>query len=58
MFHVLVTGSGSHCTAHSLSWSRDKEPNSNGIMYAKIWTPEDPRAIKNNDANTSFALQD
>ncbi|GJQ70618.1 putative protein dimerization [Trypoxylus dichotomus] len=53
---IIVRGSGGIYTAHSLSWSRQKEPNSNGIMYAKVWTPEDPRTSKN--GNTAFSLQD
>ncbi|KAK6618634.1 hypothetical protein RUM43_013025 [Polyplax serrata] len=31
---------------HSLSWSSNKENGCNGIMHAKVWTPEDPRANK------------
>ncbi|KAB0798651.1 hypothetical protein PPYR_09644 [Photinus pyralis] len=54
---IIVRGSGGLYTAHSLSWSRQKEPNSNGIMYAKVWTPEDPRANKT-DGSSSFVLQD
>ncbi|KAK4878983.1 hypothetical protein RN001_007129 [Aquatica leii] len=55
---IIVRGSSGLYTAHSLSWSRQKEPNSNGTMYAKVWTPEDPRTNKNNDGNSSFVLQD
>ncbi|KAK9704116.1 Helix-loop-helix DNA-binding domain [Popillia japonica] len=53
---IIVRGSGGIYTAHSLSWSRQKEPNSNGIMYAKVWTPEDPRASKN--GNPTFTIQE
>lgn len=56
MFITIFIGSGGIYTAHSLSWSRQKEPNSNGIMYAKVWTPEDPRASKN--GNPTFTIQE
>ncbi|XP_022913638.1 pancreas transcription factor 1 subunit alpha-like [Onthophagus taurus] len=49
---VIIRGSGSVYTAHSLSWSRQKEPGSNGIMYAKVWTPEDPRTNKTSSSST------
>lgn len=50
-------GSGGLYTAHSLSWSRVKEPNSNGIMHAKVWIPEDPRTNKEG-SSSSFNLSD
>ncbi|XP_017770710.1 PREDICTED: pancreas transcription factor 1 subunit alpha [Nicrophorus vespilloides] len=62
---IILRGSGGSYTAHSLSWSRDKEPNPNGIMFAKVWTPEDPRSGKNcsgsqpsNSPSVTFTLQD
>ncbi|XP_067005709.1 pancreas transcription factor 1 subunit alpha [Anabrus simplex] len=46
---ILRGGYGSPFTAHSLSWSSNKENGCNGIMFAKVWTPEDPRASKNTE---------
>lgn len=44
----LVSGSGGNpFLSHSLSWSRKSDISPNGTMYAKVWTPEDPRANKN-----------
>ncbi|XP_023712042.1 pancreas transcription factor 1 subunit alpha [Cryptotermes secundus] len=43
---ILRGGYGSPFTAHSLSWSSNKENGCNGIMFAKVWTPEDPRSNK------------
>lgn len=37
---------GSPNLSHSLSWSRQADVTSNGTMFAKIWTPEDPRILK------------
>ncbi|XP_044267620.1 pancreas transcription factor 1 subunit alpha [Tribolium madens] len=54
---VIVRGSGGLYTAHSLSWSRTKESNSNGIMHAKVWIPEDPRTNKDG-SSSSFNLSD
>ncbi|KAK2585360.1 hypothetical protein KPH14_010038 [Odynerus spinipes] len=45
---VIVRGSGGNpFISHSLSWSRKSDISSNGTMYAKVWTPEDPRTSKN-----------
>ncbi|XP_043263886.1 uncharacterized protein LOC122404067 [Colletes gigas] len=45
---VIVRGSeGNPFIFHSLSWSRKSDISPNGTMYAKVWTPEDPRASKN-----------
>ncbi|XP_076624545.1 uncharacterized protein LOC143343484 [Colletes latitarsis] len=45
---VIVRGSeGNPFIFHSLSWSRKSDISPNGMMYAKVWTPEDPRASKN-----------
>ncbi|XP_075211816.1 pancreas transcription factor 1 subunit alpha-like isoform X2 [Lycorma delicatula] len=44
---IIVRAYGSPYAAHSLSWSSNKENGCNGVMYAKVWTPEDPRANKN-----------
>ncbi|XP_034235249.1 pancreas transcription factor 1 subunit alpha [Thrips palmi] len=44
---ILRTSHGSVHTAHSLSWSTDKKTCTNGVMYAKVWTPQDPRAAGN-----------
>lgn len=30
---------------HSLSWTNDRERSVHGIMFAKVWTPEDPRSV-------------
>lgn len=44
----LVAGSGGNpFISHSLSWSRKSDISPNGTMYAKVWTPEDPRTTKN-----------
>ncbi|KAG5880653.1 hypothetical protein JTB14_022817 [Gonioctena quinquepunctata] len=55
---IIIRGAGGLYTAHSLSWSRIKEPNPNGIMHAKVWTPEDPRAKKDGASSSSFNLTD
>ncbi|RZF45767.1 hypothetical protein LSTR_LSTR012939 [Laodelphax striatellus] len=58
---IIVRGAyGSPYAAHSLSWSSNKENGCNGVMYAKVWTPEDPRAAKhaNNASNNSPGLND
>ncbi|CAG9837331.1 unnamed protein product [Diabrotica balteata] len=55
-----ISGGGLY-TAHSLSWSRVKEPNPNGIMHAKVWIPEDPRANKegaNSSSSSSFNVSE
>ncbi|XP_024881103.1 pancreas transcription factor 1 subunit alpha isoform X1 [Temnothorax curvispinosus] len=45
---VIVRGSGGNpFISHSLSWSRKSDISPNGTMYAKVWTPEDPRTSKN-----------
>ncbi|BES91081.1 unnamed protein product [Nesidiocoris tenuis] len=42
---VIIRGSyGCPYAAHSLSWSSDKENGRRGVMYAKVWTPADPRS--------------
>ncbi|XP_015516024.1 pancreas transcription factor 1 subunit alpha isoform X2 [Neodiprion pinetum] len=44
---IIVRGSGGNpFLSHSLSWSRKSDISPNGTMYAKVWTPEDPRANK------------
>ncbi|KAJ8917421.1 hypothetical protein NQ315_005467 [Exocentrus adspersus] len=53
---IIVRGAGGLYTAHSLSWSRVKEPNPNGIMHAKVWMPEDPRANKENPSSSSYSI--
>ncbi|XP_022189447.2 pancreas transcription factor 1 subunit alpha isoform X1 [Nilaparvata lugens] len=58
---IIVRGAyGSPYAAHSLSWSSNKENGCNGVMYAKVWTPEDPRAPPKHpaNANTSPGLND
>ncbi|KAF6215953.1 hypothetical protein GE061_000290 [Apolygus lucorum] len=41
---VIIRGSyGCPYAAHSLSWSSDKENGRRGVMFAKVWTPADPR---------------
>ncbi|XP_018575152.1 pancreas transcription factor 1 subunit alpha [Anoplophora glabripennis] len=55
---IIVRGGGGLYTAHSLSWSRIKEPNPNGIMHAKVWMPEDPRANKETPNGTSYSLSE
>ncbi|XP_033174581.1 pancreas transcription factor 1 subunit alpha-like isoform X1 [Bombus vosnesenskii] len=45
---VIIRGSeGNPFIFHSLSWSRKSDISPNGTMYAKVWTPEDPRTSKN-----------
>nr|CAH7768491.1 unnamed protein product [Callosobruchus chinensis] len=51
---IIVRGCGGLYTAHSLSWSRVKEPHPNGIMHAKVWIPEDPRANKDSPNSSSY----
>ncbi|XP_051162470.1 pancreas transcription factor 1 subunit alpha-like [Leptopilina boulardi] len=44
---IIIRGSGVNSfISHSLSWSRKSETSSNGTMFAKVWTPEDPRMTK------------
>ncbi|XP_017794093.1 PREDICTED: pancreas transcription factor 1 subunit alpha [Habropoda laboriosa] len=44
---VIIRGSeGNPFIFHSLSWSRKSDISPNGTMYAKVWTPEDPRTSK------------
>ncbi|XP_054289082.1 pancreas transcription factor 1 subunit alpha [Macrosteles quadrilineatus] len=51
---VIVRGAyGSPYAVHSLSWHSDKENSASGVMYAKVWTPEDPRA---NKSGGSFSM--
>ncbi|KAK9888614.1 hypothetical protein WA026_000844 [Henosepilachna vigintioctopunctata] len=52
---VILRGAGNSYTVHSLSWSRVKEVGTNGIMHAKVWVPEDPRAIKEGNSS-AFCL--
>ncbi|GFG34671.1 hypothetical protein Cfor_03080 [Coptotermes formosanus] len=55
---ILRGGYGSPFTAHSLSWSSNKENGCNGIMFAKVWTPEDPRSNKGISHNgPTFSLE-
>ncbi|CAG9765625.1 unnamed protein product [Ceutorhynchus assimilis] len=49
---IIVRGAGGLYTAHSLSWSREKQPNSNGTMHAKVWVPEDPRTNKDGSSSS------
>nr|CAI5841380.1 unnamed protein product [Callosobruchus analis] len=51
---TTIQGCGGLYTAHSLSWSRVKEPHPNGIMHAKVWVPEDPRASKDSPNSSSY----
>ncbi|XP_017877237.1 pancreas transcription factor 1 subunit alpha-like isoform X4 [Ceratina calcarata] len=44
---VIVRSEGNPFIFHSLSWSRKSDISPNGTMYAKVWTPEDPRTSKN-----------
>ncbi|XP_057331013.1 uncharacterized protein LOC130671252 isoform X2 [Microplitis mediator] len=44
---ILHSYCGDPYIAHSLSWSRKAEKSSTGTMFAKVWTPEDPRSTKN-----------
>ncbi|XP_032667252.1 pancreas transcription factor 1 subunit alpha-like isoform X2 [Odontomachus brunneus] len=44
---VIVRSGGNPFISHSLSWSRKSDISPNGMMYAKVWTPEDPRTPKN-----------
>ncbi|XP_011330452.1 pancreas transcription factor 1 subunit alpha isoform X2 [Ooceraea biroi] len=43
---IIVRGGGNPFISHSLSWSRKSDISPNGTMYAKVWTPEDPRTSK------------
>ncbi|XP_066600829.1 pancreas transcription factor 1 subunit alpha isoform X2 [Prorops nasuta] len=43
---VIIRSGGNPFISHSLSWSRKTEISSNGLMRAKVWTPEDPRTTK------------
>ncbi|XP_043668110.1 pancreas transcription factor 1 subunit alpha isoform X2 [Vespula pensylvanica] len=43
---IIVRSGGNPFISHSLSWSRESDVSSNGTMYAKVWTPEDPRTAK------------
>ncbi|XP_043282421.1 pancreas transcription factor 1 subunit alpha isoform X2 [Venturia canescens] len=44
---VIVYGSaGNQFISHSLSWSRKTDILPNGTIFAKVWTPEDPRTSK------------
>ncbi|KAK3912126.1 Pancreas transcription factor 1 subunit alpha, partial [Frankliniella fusca] len=55
---ILRTSHGSVHTAHSLSWSTEKKTCSNGVMYAKVWTPQDPRAAGNPCTDSPHAQHD
>lgn len=57
-WNILFLGGGGLYTAHSLSWSREKEPNPHGKMHAKVWMPEDPRANKDNPGSSSFGISE
>lgn len=51
IYKHVFSGSGVNSfISHSLSWSRKSETSSSGTMFAKVWTPEDPRMTKY-DAN-------
>uniref|UniRef100_A0A8D8X962 Pancreas transcription factor 1 subunit alpha n=1 Tax=Cacopsylla melanoneura TaxID=428564 RepID=A0A8D8X962_9HEMI len=57
---IIVRAYGSPYSAHSLSWSSNKENGCNGIMFAKVWTPESPTINKQSDSmsttsNSSFS---
>lgn len=44
---MIISGYGGNpFISHSLSWSRKSDISSNGMMFAKVWTPEDPRVTK------------
>ncbi|XP_015601314.1 pancreas transcription factor 1 subunit alpha isoform X2 [Cephus cinctus] len=43
---IIIRSGGNPYISHSLSWSRKSDISPNGMMYAKVWTPEDPRATK------------
>lgn len=49
---------GSPYATHSLSWSSNKENGcTNGMMFAKVWTPEDPRTVKGgHNSSVTFPL--
>lgn len=38
---------------HSLSWTNERERSVHGIMFAKVWTPEDPRSVPGGATNPS-----
>ncbi|KAI5699933.1 hypothetical protein M8J76_003843 [Diaphorina citri] len=46
---IIVRAYGSPYSAHSLSWSSNKENGCNGIMFAKVWTPESPSINKQSE---------
>lgn len=44
---------GNPFISHSLSWSRKSDISPNGMMFAKVWTPEDPRLIKSSSSSVT-----
>lgn len=42
-FLFIVSGDG---ISHSLSWHRKGDRMSSGRLYARVWTPDDPRSIQ------------
>nr|XP_018917631.1 PREDICTED: pancreas transcription factor 1 subunit alpha [Bemisia tabaci] len=52
---IIIRGAyGSPYAAHSLSWSSNKENGCNGVMFAKVWTPEiPPPNTKSPDSNSN-----
>ncbi|CAH0557547.1 unnamed protein product [Brassicogethes aeneus] len=55
---IIVRGAGGLYTAHSLSWSRNDEPRTNGLMHAKVWMPEDPRTKDGNVSTFNNSLSE
>ncbi|XP_015116900.1 neurogenic differentiation factor 1 [Diachasma alloeum] len=47
---IVHSYGGNPFISHSLSWSRKSDISPNGMMFAKVWTPEDPRLSKNSSA--------
>ncbi|KAL1116556.1 hypothetical protein AAG570_005028 [Ranatra chinensis] len=50
---ILRGGFGSPYGVHSLSWSSDRDAGRRGVMYAKVWTPADPRNKPFNSESSS-----
>lgn len=48
VFSFSTGAYGSPYAIHSLSWSRNKENVGNGVMHAKVWTPETPSDVSLN----------
>lgn len=40
---LIISGDG---FSHSLSWHRKGDRMSSGRLYARVWTPEDPRSLQ------------